>query len=170
MTLSTSDDALHAAGLALAQAVANAVDLADGEAVQPLAFVGKGPRLRLVQFAAPTAETALAKGRQESEAWRSAGAPWALACNGRMASDDPAVDVLTVECWGPGMEEPLRIEQPYHPSHGPDGLQVLGPMRLRQHGQRMPDPEVVPLVARIMRGMAQHPRARVVWNRWSEAS
>lgn len=170
MSETTSDDALHAAGLALAQAVANALDLPEGEPLQPLAFVGRGSDLRLVQFAAPAAEPALAKGKQESETWRSAGSPWALASNGQLASDDPTVDVLIVDLWGPGMEEPLRIEQAYLPSHGPEKLKVLGPMRLRRHDQGVPAPEVVPLVARIMRGMAQHPQARSVWSHWAEAS
>ena len=164
--MNVGEQALRAAGLALAHALWSVSDL-EGDALCPLAIVGYAEsQPRLLRFEAPTQEQAIARAKREMARIRTS--PWAFARDGIIREGKESVDVLSVDCWEPGMEAPVIVMQRYLPSRGGGDFRLHGPIELVVSGRSVSEAAAAGAIQIVREGILAHSNVAELLAKWQE--
>jgi hypothetical protein len=153
------------AGLALAHALWSIHDVDDPEDVLcPLAFVTDGRQRELLRFEAGSQEEAIdaAHARLSDDATLVA---WAFAREALMRTPTGPVDVVLVEAWSEGMEEPVVFAQPFAPATRGTFALVDASLVLVD-GKPLPEEFATPVLERLRAGALSHDEAAAAWLEW----
>lgn len=161
-----SEGAVLLAGFVLAHAVWSVSDLPEGELLVPLAVIEADGERQLVRFEAETQEEAIANGKARMVEVQASSSTWALAREGLMRSrDGSAIDVIIVEAWEPGMDEPLTFIQPFQP-FATGEFKLLGSAVPVVDGQMLSEEAAPPYLAVLHRGITGHSKVAPLWPTW----
>jgi hypothetical protein len=153
------------AGLALAHALWNVSDFDDpDEVLCPLAFTLDGKQRELLRFEADSQEEAIdqAHARLSDDATLVA---WAFAREATMRSPAGPQDVVLVEAWCDGLDEPVLFAQPFAPaSRG--AFALLGAPLVLVEGKPLPEEVAAPVLDRLRAGVLSHDEAAARWETW----
>jgi hypothetical protein len=159
--------AILVAGMTLAHAAWIVADLRAGELLAPVAITQReGEPFQLQAFEAETQEEAIANGKAAMGRLRGGDQAWALVREGLWPEGNQKVDVLVLDFWGPGMEEPVTLLQRFRPAASPQGFQLLGNPQVSIGGRLQPDTAMAPLIAVLEDGIRQHVKASALWDGW----
>jgi hypothetical protein len=146
-------------------------DTAEDELLCPLAIIQHGPERRLLRFEAETQEEAIQAGKDAIPKWQTAGNVFAFAREGQWRPGGPhaeAEDVVTVEFWGPGMDAPERILQPFRRA-GSDGAFGISQTPQLVIGDRIVQGEDArAIVEVVLEGVQSHSAVAPLWRTWVE--
>ena len=162
--MKVGEQALRAAGLALAHALWSVSDLEDG-ALCPLAIIGDGEtHLRLFRFEAPTQEQAIARAKREMAQVQ--GTPWAFARDGIIRKGEEPVDILSVDCWEPGMGAPVTVMQRYVPRGTSGRFRLRGPIEVVIDGRVVREAAAARAIELVREGMLSHNSVAELLSEW----
>jgi hypothetical protein len=163
--MSVPEASVLLAGFTLAHAVWSVSDLPEGELLCPLAFVEEGAQKQLFRFEADTQEESISRGKQLVSEKSSSASAWALAREGQMNTSTGHVDVLVIDAWSPGLEEPITYLQPFQP-FATGAFKLLGPAVPIVGGSMLSPEQSEPYLAILYRGVSSHNEAANLWAEW----
>ena len=161
-----SDLAVLLAGFVLAHAVWSVSDLPEGEALVPLAGIERDGKREFMRFEAETQAEAIDNGKAHMAKFQSEGTTWVFAREGLMRNKDgSAVDVITVEAWQPGMQEPIVFLQFFKPFASGE-FKLLGAPVAVVSGKMLPEAEAAPYLEMLQKGIDSHEQVAPLWRSW----
>jgi len=158
--------ALLLAGFTLAHAIWSISDAPPAELLAPLSIRETAGHRELQRFEAETQVEAIQTGKTQSAAWTRDSTPWAFAREGSMREAGKEVDVMTVDCWAPGMGQPISIVQRFQRYTVDGRFHLLGKMQIVVNGKILSDSVASATVRVIEQGIAQHSRVAPLWATW----
>ena len=165
------DEAARLAGRALAYAALNLSDLPEGALLVPFVTFIKRPgdprfaREDLVRFVANTQDEAFAAARVRIAEMQEHVNGWAFAREGLIRdADGTPMDVIVVESWAQGDEEPMSMVQPYRPAVALGGFALLGQLRIADAQIELN--EAIRLIEVAEAAAHRDPSAGQLWSRW----
>jgi hypothetical protein len=162
----TAEQGLLLAGFVLAHAAWNVSDLPKGELLVPLAVVERSGQRELVRFEADTQEEAISRGKAAMVTLGTTVDGWAFARDGLFREASGTVDALSVDFWAKGMDAPATVVQRYEPYANAGRFRLIGDPVLVLGGKAQTPDQAKPLLAALLRGVEQHPKARALWADW----
>lgn len=153
------------AGFVLGHAAWSVSDLPAGELLVPMAMVDNSGERRLVRFESETQERAIAEGKKFVSEQQAASSAWALAREGQINSGNGPVDVLLIDVWAYGMEDPITFIQPFQPFAAGE-FKLLGPAVPVVDGAMLDEAESQPYLEFLYRGVSSHGKAAELWPTW----
>ena len=154
------------AGFVLAHAAWSASDLPEGELLVPLAIVERGGTRELMRFEAETQEEAIKQGKASMAGLTGTVDAWAFARDGLMTEAGRKVDVITIDFWAKGMEEPVSVIQRYEPFAAKGRFRVIGQLEIVIRDAVQESQVAEQYISRIRAGVSQHPKAASLWPSW----
>lgn len=156
------DSVIDLAGFTLGHALWNVCDFEEeDELLCPLAITFDGQQQQLLRFEAGSQEEAIERA-YSTLADRSFLVEWALAREGLFKSAGGPIDVLLVDAWARGLDEPVVFAQPFSPAAS-GRFRLLGRPEVYVSGQASTDPS---LTERLKRGVLSHQEAAELWPSW----
>ena len=153
------------AGFVLAHAAWSISDLPEGDFLVPLAIVETEAGRKLTRFEAETQEKAIDAGKAFVSEQQPTASAWALAREGQINTSTGKIDVLVVEAWGKGMNEPITYIQPFQP-FASGTFKILGPAAPVVSGSILSPEQSEPLLDALYRGVSTHDQAASLWASW----
>jgi len=153
------------AGFVLAHAAWSISDLPEGELLVPLAIVETEAGRKVTRFEAETQEEAIEAGKAFVSEQQSTASTWALAREGQINTSTGKIDVLVVEAWGEGMNEPITYIQPFQP-FSTGTFKILGPATPVVSGSILSQKQSEILLDALYRGVSTHDAVASLWASW----
>lgn len=158
--------ALALAGFTLAHAVWDVSVAEQRERLTPLAFVERAGRRRLVRFEGDTHDEAVEQGRQTLRA--AVADAWAFARQGTWSPEGVLEPVVVVEFWGPGMERPATVMQPFERAGPEQRVQLRGAPTLVVGDQPITPDDARAALDALRDGIRSHDVAGKYWSGWQD--
>ena len=158
--------ALLLAGFVLAHSAWSVSDLPAGESLVPLAIIESGGERRLVRFEADTQEEAITRGKAEVASLGASADAWAFAREGLMPHGGSKVDVLSVDLWAKGMDNPVTLVQRFVPFATGGRFRIIGEPMLVVGGVVQPEAVSRSAIESVLRGVESHERVATLWSSW----
>lgn len=163
--MAASEAAIHLAGFVLSHAAWSISDLPNGELLVPLAITESGGTRKLLRFEAETQEEAIAEGKKYLAEQQAAFSAWAFAREGQVDTGNGYLDVLSVDAWAEGLQQPIIFVQPFQPfSSGT--FKLLGSAVPVVGGAMLSPTESEPYLTILYRGISSHSQAAELWPSW----
>ena len=160
-----SESAGQLAGFVLGHAAWSVSDLPEGELLVPMAIVENGGERRLVRFESETQARAIEEGKKYVSEQQATSSAWALAREGQINSGNGPVDVLLIDVWSNGMNDPIALIQPFQPFASGE-FKLLGPAVAVIDGTMLDEAESQPYLEMLYRGVSSHGKAAELWPSW----
>ena len=163
---SLPEPAVLLAGFALAHSVWSVSDLTGSDLLVPVAVVEARGERHLQRFGAATQADAIATGKLAMRNATSTSDAWAFARDGAIVEGGDRVDVLTVEFWGRGMNDPAVLLQKYRPAATQEGFRLLGDPVLVIDGSVQSSDLITAVLKVVAAGIQSHKQAAGRWDGW----
>jgi hypothetical protein len=161
-----SVSALSLGGFVLAHAAWILSEIEAGELLCPFAMLEKGDGRELLPFEADTQEEAIFGAKAHLMKLGSEIDAWAFAREGLIRDAGEAVDVISVDLFARGMDEPVALVQRYQ-SLAPHGqFKLLGIPDVVINGTREDAATASTLLSSVREGAHEHEFASTLWNGW----
>jgi hypothetical protein len=164
-----SRQALSLAGFTLAHAVWSVSDTAEDDLLCPLAMLELDGERRLVRFEAATQEAAVAQGKAAMDEARKESNAWAFAHEATWrpsGAEQPAQDLIVVECWSEGMDVSAVVLQPFARATKGDAFRLLESPTLAVNGYVVDAAVAEPALGAVRAGVESHEVAGRHWAEW----
>ena len=158
------EQALLAAGFALAHALWSISDLEDGLLV-PLAIVRSGSQPKLFRYEGATQQEAIETGKRATAGFTASSETWAFARDG-VLRDEEVIDVISVDCWAPGMIAPVTLIQRYVPFTRNRRFQLIGGIQLVVDGTIVREEAAEPAIKIVREGLLSHFKVAELFPTW----
>ena len=160
-------DALRFGGFVLAHAAWIASELNAGELICPIGVIENGDSREIIPFEAATQAEAMQAGINTMYGYIGAVDRWAFAREALWStggSGSPKRDVLLVSAWSRGLDEPIILQQCFHPNSS-GSFSLFDRVMIAVHEVECTGELHGKILPMVEHGISQHPQAHQ-WHIW----